>query len=95
MRKDQGIWNRLTDGSDLFMEPFPAQTVVEIVGQKRVLIENHMGVKAYSREKIAVRVKYGIICICGCELEILRMTKEQLVVQGQISGVSLMRREQI
>lgn len=83
----------LAENSDLAMEPLPGQPIVEIAGDRRVLIENHLGVKAYGRDKIVVKVKYGAVCICGCGLELMRMTREQLVIRGRIEAVSLQRRE--
>lgn len=92
MGKRRYIWERLADGADLAAEPMPGQPIVEIAGDRRVLIENHFGVKEYSREKIAVKVKYGFVCVCGCGLELIRMTREQLVISGSIDAVSLVRR---
>lgn len=92
MGKRRYIWERLADGADLAAEPLPGQPIVEIAGDRRVLIENHFGVKEYSREKIAVKVKYGFVCVCGCNLELVRMTKEQLVISGRIDAVSILRR---
>lgn len=92
MGKRRQIWERLADGADLAAEPMPGQPIVEIAGDRRVLIENHFGVKEYSREKIAVKVKYGFVCVCGCGLELIRMTREQLVISGRIDAVSLVRR---
>ena len=83
---------RLADGADLSAEPLPGQPIVEIAGDRRVLIENHFGVKEYSRERIGVKVKYGVVTVCGCGLELIRMTKEQLVISGRIDGVTLARR---
>ena len=73
--------------------PIRKLPLVEIMGQSRVLIENHGGVMGYSRERILVRVGYGCVSVCGCGLELLRMTREQLVIRGKIEGVSLHRRE--
>lgn len=92
MGKRRYIWERLADGADLAAEPMPGQPIVEIAGDRRVLIENHFGVKEYSRERIAVKVKYGFVCVCGCGLELIRMTREQLVISGRIDAVSLVRR---
>ena len=52
MGKGRMILQRLADGADLSAEPLPGQPIVEIAGDRRVLIENHFGVKEYSREKI-------------------------------------------
>ena len=92
MGKGRMILQRLADGADLSAEPLPGQPIVEIAGDRRVLIENHFGVKEYSREKIGVKVKYGLVCVCGCNLELVRMTKEQLLISGRIDAVTLIRR---
>lgn len=92
MKERRNILQRLADEADLSGEPLPGQPIVEIAGDRRVLIENHFGVKEYSRERISVKVKYGVITVCGCGLELIRMTKEQLVISGRIDAVSLQRR---
>lgn len=92
MGKGHFFLERFTEEADLTMEPLPGQPIVELAGDRRVLIESHRGVKAYGREKIIVKVKYGCVCVCGCGLEILRMTREQLVIRGRIDGITLQRR---
>lgn len=91
MGRGRGILERLADGE--FAEaPLLGVPIVEIAGEKRVLIENHAGVKGYSRESVWVKVPYGCVRVCGCDLEILRMTGEQLIIQGRIDSVTLQRR---
>ncbi len=67
--------------------------IIELAGNRRVLIENHCGVKEYGYEKIMVQVCFGCVCVTGCHLELVRMTKEQLVICGEIHGVQLLRKE--
>lgn len=83
---------RLAEGADLPGEPLPGQTIVELAGDRRVLIENHGGVTQYSAERIGVRVNYGTVCVIGCGLELKQMTKERLVIAGRIDSVNLIRR---
>ena len=92
MGKAYGFWERLSEETDLLSEPYRGQPIVEIAGDRQVLIENHQGVKAYSRESILIKVKYGCICVCGCGLEMMRMTRDQLIIRGQIESVTLQRR---
>lgn len=92
MGKGRFFLERLTEDANLVAEQLPGQTIVELAGDRRVLIENHFGVKAYGREQIIVKVKYGYVCVCGCGLELLRMSREQLVIRGRIDGVTLQRR---
>lgn len=92
MGRGRNFLERLADEADISTEPLPGQPIIEVAGDRRVLIENHFGVKAYSREKIIVQVKFGWVSVCGCSLEILRMTKDQLIICGKIDAVTLQRR---
>lgn len=83
---------RLADSADLQGEAFPGQSVVELFGDRRLLVEHHGGVTEYGREKIILRMKFGYLCVCGGCLELARMTAEQLVITGRIDSVSLIRR---
>lgn len=65
--------------------------LVEIAGEKRVLIENHRGVTEYHTDKISVRVKFGQICICGDDLTLAQMTGACLVICGRIDSITLLR----
>ncbi len=78
--------------SGLSVAPLPGVPVVELAGERRVLIENHMGITEYGTEKICVQVKYGYICICGMSMVLTRISKEQLVICGHIDSVTLVRR---
>ena len=91
MKIKENILQRITERMELSCEPVPGQPVVEIAGENRVLIENYGSVRAYSPQKICVRVKYGTVVVVGCELELRRMAKEQLVISGRIDGVNLQR----
>ncbi len=92
MNDSKHLIDRLTVTADLSDEPIPGTPLIEIAGHRRVLIEHHCGVTQYSCEKIGVKVKYGQVIISGCNLELTRMTKEQLIVSGCIESVNLMRR---
>lgn len=92
MEKSHWI-QRIADGADLASEPLPGVPIVEVAGERRVLIERHGGVTEYSRERICVKVCYGAVCVCGESLELTRMTREQLVISGRIDCVQLQRRK--
>jgi len=83
---------KMADEMDLVGETLPGMPVVEIAGEKRVLIENHEGVSAYSCEKICVKVRYGLVCVCGSELNLINMTRERLIISGCIHSIQLHRR---
>lgn len=92
MGKKRSFFEHMMEQTPLGPEAVPGQSIVEIAGEHRVLIENHQGVAAYGRERILVKVKFGTVCVCGCNLEMMHMTREQLVVCGRIDSVGLQRR---
>lgn len=92
MDKEQTVWHKLIRETDIHSQPLPGVPIVEIAGDKRVLIENHFGVQEYSSQRIGVKVKYGVVLICGRNLELRRMSREQLVIRGCIENVTLERR---
>ncbi len=77
---------------DLPGEPLPGQSLLELTGDRQVLIENHRGVTQYSRERIGVKVSYGELLVCGRGLELARMSQGQLVVSGAVDSIQLCRR---
>lgn len=83
---------RLADRADLPGENLPGQPLVEIFGERRVLIENHDGVLEYGKERIQVKMRYGCLCVCGEGMELTRMNVDQLIISGQIESVSIIRR---
>ena len=89
----RGNWMQmLADRADLSSEPLPGVPIVEIAGDTRVLIARHDGMTEYRRERICVKVRYGFVCVCGCGLELTRMSKEQLIISGRIDCVQIQRR---
>lgn len=88
----QDLLSRLTEDLELPGEILPGQSLVELVGDSRVLVENHQGVTEYSHCRIGATVSFGRVLVCGENLELARMTQRQLVITGRVEGVTLMRR---
>lgn len=74
----------------VFTDLFAKKPIVEVAGQNRVLIENHQGVLAYSPEEIQIKVNYGKISVSGCELLIIQLGSEQLIIGGMIHEIRLL-----
>lgn len=89
----KGNWaGWLTEGLDLPGESLPGMSVAELAGDRRVLIEGHRGVTEYSRERVTVKVGYGLLSVTGCGLELRQMSKQQLVITGRIDCIRLRRK---
>ena len=89
MSGQRGYWYRLLDTMDLPAEPSVVFPLVEIVGNQRLLIENHNGVSVYGKKEICICTRNGEIVVRGCELTLAQMTKERLIITGTIECVSL------
>ena len=83
---------RLIHAVDLDGEPVPGRSLIEIIGNNSVLIENHCGVVAYSKQVIRVKTKCGMICISGANLSLMKMSKELLRICGAIKSIELQGR---
>lgn len=89
----RSFWNTMTGATDLNTEPLPGEPLVELLGQGRVLIENHLGVLGYACNEVCVKVKFGCVIVCGQNMVLSRMTKEQLLINGCIETVRFCRRD--
>lgn len=84
------VLDKLAFSVDLPAEPIPGQPLIEIFGQNRVIIENHNGVVHYEGEEIRIKVRYGQIQIKGSNLQLLKMSRQQLVIRGKVESVNLL-----
>ncbi len=87
----QGLWEKMTQAVKLSAEPIPGKSLVEILGDQAVLIENHLGIVSYHCDNIMVKTKEGYICVSGNRLCISIMSKEQLRIVGVIRNVEIRR----
>ncbi len=85
------LMDYLTSAADLASEPIPGRPLIELAGDRTVLIENHKGVSEYSNMTIGINVKFGKVLVCGSALELIQMSKDRLIISGQIDKVELMR----
>lgn len=67
--------------------------LVELLDDRRLLIENHGGVAAYGEQEICVKVCFGVISVCGSGLKLIEIAKDRLVIVGCIRAVLIKREE--
>jgi sporulation protein YqfC len=79
----------VTELFDLPAELVPGVPKLTLSGGSEVLIENHGGLKSYSRDCIEVRGRDIVMQIRGEDLELAAMTKADIVVRGIIVAVEL------
>ncbi len=90
--KDKGkLLDKVAMGFELPTEGLPGLPLVELVGHRRLLVENHKGIIQYGCNEIRIKVCYGQLSVCGSRLELARMTKQQLVIVGCIDSICIFR----
>ncbi|MBE6978529.1 MAG: hypothetical protein E7438_07895 [Ruminococcaceae bacterium] len=88
----QRMWmEKIIGRTELPGENLPLQSLVEICGNSRVLVENHSGVTAYTNERIGIRVRFGTVEVHGQQLKVCQMSRCQLVISGTIQSVHLQK----
>lgn len=76
---------------EIIEECLPKRPIIELCSDHRLYIERHLGVHEYSDVEIHIGVYFGKIVIRGGGLKLASMSKESLVVTGQIQNVELIR----
>jgi len=79
----------VTDFFRLPAELVPGVPKLTLSGGSEALIENHGGLKSYSRDLIEVRGRNLLLQIRGEDLELAAMTKTELVLRGIIVAIEL------
>ena len=69
------------------------KTLVEILGQSRVLVEHHKGILCYGTEEITIGATFGMLSVLGEDLRVCCMSRDQLFIAGRIESVRLEGRE--
>jgi len=91
MKQRRSVWQRICQNSELLSQPLPTVPLVELAGDRRLLIEHHHGVTEYGPERICVQVQYGLLCVNGSGMELAQMTANHLVITGCIDSIVLLR----
>lgn len=63
------------------------QTLAELLGDGRLLVEHHRGILSYGTEEILVGTTFGTLRVCGEGLRLCCMSREQLFIAGSIRQV--------
>ena len=71
----------------------PGRTLLELLGQQRLVVEHHRGIVCYGEEEIVIKASYGLVSITGKNMSLCRMSREQLCIRGRIEEIKLMGRE--
>lgn len=92
MKRSRKLLADMLDAVSLDADLQPKLPVLELAGDRRILIENHRSVVHYTGEQIMICMEYGQVCVTGCGLKLEKLGREQLVITGRVDNISLCRR---
>lgn len=72
-------------------QTLPGVPIIEIYGNKRVLIEGRCAVIEYSTSIIRLKNNCEIICVSGSDLIMTELTYQQIIITGEIENISISR----
>ena len=81
----------VTSMLDLPTETVKGRSLIELIDDQRLLVENHLGVITYDTNMIDIKTKFGQLCVEGRDLLMAYLTKDKIVITGQITEISLFR----
>lgn len=89
--KRNTVLRRITEKAGLPAESISGVPLLELNGDDRILVENHICVMGYSEREILIRVSFGCIKIQGAGMVLACLKREQLVIHGKVESVSIIR----
>lgn len=61
---------------------------ITLLGNMQLLIENHKGIIEYTSERVRIRLNRKELIISGIGLSLGNLQAEELIVEGEITGLS-------
>lgn len=64
---------------------------IEITGTRQILLCGHKGIRTYTETEIIVDLTDCAVIVSGSNLGIRSMTRDELMLSGELSGITLIR----
>lgn len=72
-------------------QTLPGEPIIEIYGDRRVLVEGKSAVVQYGTGCIKLKYSCGTITVSGCGLCMSELSTQQIIITGRIDCVSISR----
>ena len=86
--KKINISERLTQALDIPREIIMDLPIITLTGNKEINIENFSSLLEYTKYKIRLNTRSGVLVIEGVELEAKNMTAEKICIKGNILHIT-------
>lgn len=83
------VFGKIPEIIDVPDQTLPGIPIMEIYGDRRILIEGQCAVIQYGLNCIRLRNQCGIVSVCGCDLCMAELSSDRLVVTGRVESVSI------
>ena len=90
MKKQPAFPENLAERLGLPEEVVSGSAKISVTGGKRALIENHRGILEYGSERIVIRTTGGNLILSGTGLQLLGMSRRELIFGGKLQNVEWM-----
>lgn len=77
----------LVDSLKLPRDMVMGASIVTVVGNGQVMVENYRGILEYTESCVMLQGKACRIAVCGCNLKIAYYTNEDMKIEGKISEI--------
>lgn len=77
----------LVDSLKLPRDTLLGASIVTVVGNDQVMIENYKGILEYTENCVMLQGKACRIAVCGCRLKIAYYTNEDMKIEGKITEI--------
>ena len=86
-----GAREYITEKLELEKGLLTSDSIIELVGDEKLIIENHRGIVKYSCEEMQVRVGFGTVCISGKNLSMSELMCEEITLEGEIAKIEFIK----
>lgn len=77
----------LVDSLKLPRDMVMGASIVTVIGNGQVMVENYRGILEYTESCVMLQGKACRIAVCGCHLKIAYYTNEDMKIEGKISEI--------
>ena len=91
MKFREKLWGKLPELLDLPDQALPGVPIIEVYGDRRVLVEGRCAVTRYDNECVQLRNSCGCISVSGCGLQMAELSYNRMIITGTICNISISR----
>lgn len=82
------IKKRITTAFELPRDIMLDWPSIRMMGNEELVLSNHKGIAEYTKEQVRIKSGLGMVKVAGKGLEIKEISREEIVVAGNISSVT-------